>query len=83
MCSYFFAQSYMCEMLIYLNLSINYNIHNFFIFFPKLFFVGQSLEEGGSASQESRQVDLPPGVWNKVHNEGMLVSGDGLRRTFG
>lgn len=37
MCSYFFAQSYMCEMLIYLNLSINYNIHNFFIFFPKLF----------------------------------------------
>lgn len=33
MCGYFFAHSNICEMLIYLNLSINYNIHNLLVFF--------------------------------------------------
>lgn len=40
MCGYFFAHSNICEMLIYLNLSINYNIHNllgFFFSFLNLF----------------------------------------------
>lgn len=40
--------------------------------------MGKCLEEDGPASQESRQVYLPTGVWNQVHNEGTKCMFQGM-----